>query len=386
MRILHAVNYHRKGGGSDHAADATIRISREHGLEVRVFSRDSKTIAPTLGGKVSTLISGVYAREAVAGFRRELGEFRPDVVHVHELFPLISPWIIPVCNDAGVPVVMTCYDFRLTCPVATHSWHGEVCLKCEGGNEQWAVLRNCRGSLPESVAFAMRSAVARCADLWSGVSRFVVLTAFSQTWATRSLGLDVSRVDVNACAVKLAAEPPVDPAQGGYVGFAGRFVPEKGVEVLLEAARLARVPVVLAGDAPEHPGIREGDDARCVLTRGRAELDAFYRGCRALVAPSLWYETFGLVAGEAMSHGVPVIASDIGALRDVVANNKRGLTCPPGDPTALARAIRALWDDPERCRALGAAARSWVREECSEQAHFQRTRATYERALGRSGA
>lgn len=384
MRVLHAINYHRKGGGSDNAADASMRVLREHGVDVRVFSRDSKLLAPSIRGKVAALVNGVYAAGAVADFRLELEQIRPDVVHVHELFPLISPWIIPECNRAGVPVVMTCYDFRLTCPVATHYSHGEVCERCAGGNEQWAVIRNCRSSLPESAAFALRSAVARCADLWSGVSRFVVLTEFSRAWAVRSLGVPMERVDVNACAIRFGEEDAVDPSAGGYVGFAGRFVPEKGVEVLLEAGRLARVPIVLAGDAPNHPGIREGDQARCVLTRGRAELDVFYRGCRALVAPSLWYETFGIVAGEAMSHGVPVIASDIGALRDVVADNQRGLLFPVGDARALARAIRRIWDDPALCRRLGQQARAWVRAECTERAHYQRLMRTYERVLDRS--
>jgi glycosyltransferase involved in cell wall biosynthesis len=386
MKILHAINYHRKGGGSDHAADASVRVSRARGLDVRVFSRDSKLLAPSIRGKLSALVNGVYAHGAVRAFEAELASFRPDIVHVHELFPLISPWIIPVCNQAGVPVVMTCYDFRLTCPVATHYSHGSICERCAGGNEQWALIRNCRGSYAESAAFALRSAVARCAGLWSGVSRFIVLTEFSREWAVRSLGVDASRVDVNACAIRLADQEPVDPARGSYVGFAGRFVAEKGVEVLVEAARLARVPLVLAGDAPEHPAVREGDDARCILTRGRAELDAFYRGCRVLVAPSLWYETFGIVAGEAMSHGVPVIASRIGALRDVVAHGQRGLTVPPGDPAALAGAIRALWEDPALCRSLGAAARAWVRSECTDEAHAERLVSTYRRALGRERA
>lgn len=381
MRVLHAINYHRKGGGSDNAANATVRISGEHGLDVRVFSRDSKLIAPSIAGKLATFVRGVYAADAVRAFRSELGEFRPDVVHVHELFPLISPWIIPVCNDAGIPVVMTCYDFRLSCPVATHYSHGRVCERCVGGHEQWAVLRNCRGSLAESTAFAIRSAAARLAELWSGVSRFVVLTEFSRAWATRSLGLTAGRVDVNACAIRLTPREAVDPSTGQYVGFAGRFVPEKGVEVLIEAARLARVPVMLAGDAATHPAICESDDVRCVLTRGPDELDAFYRSCRCLAVPSLWYETFGIVAGEAMSHGVPVVASRLGALQDVVADEQRGLLSTPGDAAQLAQVLRRLWDDAELCRRLGREARAWVRRECSDRAHHERTMATYHAAL-----
>ena len=86
---------------------------------------------------------------SVREFCALLDSFQPDIVHAHELYPLVSPWILPECTRRGIPVVMSCVDFRLTCPLVTHARQGQVCTKCVGGREHHAVLNNCRGSLPE---------------------------------------------------------------------------------------------------------------------------------------------------------------------------------------------------------------------------------------------
>src|SRR6185369_7581040 len=105
MRVLHALNYHRFTWGSDRAWDKTIRLSEERGIEVAAFVRDSRTLPPGWAGKAQAFFSGIYSRSGVGDFRKALAEFRPDVVQTHELYPLITPWILPECTAAGVPVV-----------------------------------------------------------------------------------------------------------------------------------------------------------------------------------------------------------------------------------------------------------------------------------------
>lgn len=378
MRVLHAYNLHRGGGGSDAATKATVRIATERGVTVGAFARDSRLISPGIRGKAHAFFGGIYARSAVNEFSRTLEEFAPDVVHVHELYPMISPWIMPRCTKAGVPVVMNVYDYRLSCPVATHYNNG-VCEKCSGGHEYWAVLKNCRSSLAESVAFAARSTAARLFDLYTGhVARFIVLTPFMQRWLSQEIGVSEDRISISPCSVAIPDTGVDDPSQGEYIGFAGRFVPEKGVEVLLEASRLAKVPVRMAGNAPEHPAVRAGDDVSFVMTNSPAELADFYRRCRALVVPSIWSEAFGIVAAEAMSHGVPVIASRIGGLPDVVQHNATGLLFEAGNAADLATQLRRIWDDADLCRRLGAAARQRVSQRCSEDAYFDRLMNVYQ--------
>jgi glycosyltransferase involved in cell wall biosynthesis len=386
MKVLHAFNSHRTSWGSDNAWAETIRLSQESGLEIGIFSRDSKNLPAGWRGKTQAFLSGIYGRGAVQDFAGALDRFRPDVVHTHELYPLISPWILRQCRAVRVPVVQTCYDYRLTCPIATHFVHGHVCERCRGGKEYWAVLNNCRGNLGESVGYALRNGVARGFHLFRDcVAQFIAPTEHTRQWLMREVGIDADRITIQPCAIALPATPS-DPGEGRYIAFAGRFSVEKGSEYLIEAARRTGLPVRLAGNAASHPAIRRGDPVECVLTHSREDLMNFYRGARLLVVPSIWHETFGIVAAEAMSHGVPVLAARIGALQYTVSDGLTGLLFEPGDVADLAGKMQRLWDDVELCRKLGAAGRRRVATEFSEQSHVRCLAESYERALARRSA
>ena len=383
MRVLHILNNHRHGGGSDNSWAETIRLSRASGIDIEIFSRTSKDLSSSLRDKARAALSGVYAPNTIREAADTVTRFRPDLVHTHELYPLISPWVIRRVARMGVPVVHTVDDYRLTCPVATHFQHGTICHRCAGGREYWAVLNNCRDNRAESVAYAVRNAVARRFDLYRGyVSEFITQTEFGRQWLVRDVNVDPGRITVNACAVEVSPTP-ADPGQGNYIGYAGRFVAEKGVEMLVEAARRTGLPLRLAGNAATHPAIRPGDPVECVLTPTRESLMQFYRGARFLVAPSLWYETFGLVAAEAMAQGVPVLVSRIGALQNVLVDNVTGLLFEPGSVDDLSAQMSRLWNAPDLCRQLGLAARAHVRNEFSGEAHMRCLTAAYERALSR---
>jgi len=381
MKVLHAYNRHRSGGGSDNAWEQTIGISRERGLDVEVFCRDSSDLADNAFGKLKAFSSGIYARNSVAEFDRVMQEFQPDIVHAHELYPLISHWILPRCKKAGIPVVLSLYDYRLTCPIATHYSKGAICLKCTSGSEHWAVLRNCRNSIPESIAYALRAAITRkfklvtdCAD------HFIVASDFARDWLIREVGVDCDLIETVSPAIHLP-ETGVDSAHGEYIAFAGRFAEEKGVELLVEAARRLDLPLKLAGFAPEHPAIRPGDNIECAMPETPQELAEFYRGARMLVVPSNWYETFGIVAAEAMSHGVPVIATRIGALQNTVDDEATGLLFENENVSDLAEKISRLWNDPALCTRLGQAAREKAKNQFNIDEHYERTLNAYQRVL-----
>jgi glycosyltransferase involved in cell wall biosynthesis len=385
MRVLHAYNAHRGLGGATLAAQATIRILRERGVQVEEFTRDSRSLPSGIAGKVTAFAAGLYAAGAVREFEAVLRQRRPDIVHVHELYPLISPWILPASARAGVPVVMTCNDFRLSCPIATHYSRGSECYRCLGGREYWCAVRNCRSSVPESIAFALRNASARLFGLYERhVWRFVSISEFHREYLVGRVGIAADRIALNYPPITLPAEPVADPSQGAYVGFAGRFAPEKGVEVMIEACRRLGVPMRFAGDASHHPAVRPGDQASFVMTQSREELAEFYRGARVIVSPSIWTETFGVVPAEAMSHGIPVVASSLGALKDTVPDGEAGLHARPGDAADFAEKIGRIWNDADLARRLGRGARRHAASQFSEQAHFDRILRVYGQAGGRT--
>lgn len=382
MRVLHVYNIHRGTGGSDKATAKTVDVLRQRGVEVDTFTRDSRDLPVNLAGKAKAFVSGIYAAEAIQDFTRQIEQRQPDLVHVHELYPLISPWVLPRCRAAGIPVVMTCNDFRLSCPIATHYTAGAPCYKCMGGKEYWCVLRNCRASLPESLAFALRNASARRSHLFDkGIQRFIAISSYQLDFMADRLGMDRQRLALNPCAIDLPEAPVDDPAHGGYVAYAGRFVFEKGVEVMVAACRQAGLPIRFAGDAPQHPAVGPDDRAEFVMTRSPADLAAFYRGARMLVVPSVWPETFGIVAAEAMGHGIPVVASRIGGLQGNIRDGETGLLAEPGNVVDFADKIARVWDNPELARRLGRGARAHALQWFSHQSHFDRLVRIYQDVL-----
>ena len=357
MRVVHAYNQHRGGGGAENATQATIDVMRRYGLEVVGFTRDSKDLPSNLLGRLQAGASAIYAPGSVRSFGALLDSFRPDIVHVHDVFPLISPWILPLCTRRRIPIVMSCDDYRPTCPVVTHFRDGQVCTRCLGGREYWAFLKNCRRNLAESLIVVLYNTLVRKLRPFSNhVKLFVAPSEFTRQWHIEHVGIEPTRIITIPPTVDIP-ESAADPAVGGYVAFAGRFVPEKGIDTLLEAARLCRLPVRLSRNEHYFVKVQLPPDADVVVTRGREDLNAFYRGARMIVLPSLWFETFGKVGAEAMSHGIPVIASRIGALSCLVEDGVDGLLFEPGNPRDLAKKVTRLWDDRELCRRLGRAAR-----------------------------
>jgi glycosyltransferase involved in cell wall biosynthesis len=232
----------------------------------------------------------------------------------------------------------------------------------------------------------LRNASARHFGLFDrNVHRFIAISDYQRDFLTTTLGIESSRVAVNYCAIKLPEQTVADPAQGRYVGFAGRFVYEKGVEVMVDACRIAGVPMRFAGDAPGHPAVRSDDDATFVMTKSPADLAEFYRGARLIVVPSVWTEAFGIVPAEAMSHGIPVVASRLGGLQGTVRDGATGLLAEPGNAADFAAKIRRIWDDPDLARRLGRGARSHVESQFSHGVHFDRLMRIYDEAVARVG-
>jgi glycosyltransferase involved in cell wall biosynthesis len=176
----------------------------------------------------------------------------------------------------------------------------------------------------------------------------------------------------------------VDPAGGKYIAYAGRFSVEKGIDILLEAARKSpELPVSLAGDGPIMPQLvaKAPENARFVGALHRAELAGFYRKARFLVVPSLCFESGSLVTAEAMSHGLPVIASRIGGLPEMVEDGVTGLLFEPGDAEDLAGKMKLLWEGSRLCRKMGRAGREKAMRQYNGDLFYKRLIAVYEKAI-----
>jgi glycosyltransferase involved in cell wall biosynthesis len=325
---------------------------------------------------------------SVRRFEALLDRFRPDLVHVHELFPLVSPWILPRCARRALPVVMSCVDYRMTCPIVTHLYEGQICTQCATRGEHWALVRNCRNNLAESAAVALHNALVRKLRLFlANVTMFIAPSEFTKGWLATYARVPAERIVSVSPLVEIPDTAVEDASRGEYVGFAGRFAFEKGIHVLVEAARLCpTIPFKLCRNAGSRVTMPTPRGMEVVLTSSRDELNDFYRGSRALAFPSIWFETFGLVGAEAMSHGIPVVASRLGAMTSLLEDGVHGLLFEPGNPLHLAKQVQRLWNDPVLCRELGRAARKRACREWGPTVHLRALLKVYEEALKRSGS
>lgn len=381
MRILHVINLHRNRGGADQVAEFSVDILRAQGHPAHLLTLDSRVLGRGLHGKTRAFVSGVYSSMGRRVMAAAIEEHRPEVVHIHDLYPFFSPWALLECRRAGVPVVMTCHDYRLTCPTAQHLHKGRICERCLNGKEYWCVLKNCRGSVPESFAYALRNAVAR---KWNLFENYVDLFISPCDFLRRRLvqtGIPESRMETIRYPIP-RHELLRDASEGEYVAFCGRISQEKGVNLLLEAAERIGVPVRIAGDHSEAGELVDSapPNAEFLGWLEREALDEFYRHARILAFPSIWYETFGLVMAEAMSFGLPVVASNLGPRDEIVDDGITGLLFENGNVADLAQKLHQLWDDPDLCTRLGAAGRDKMESEYSEQAYGQNLVCAYERA------
>jgi len=366
--------------------EGTLRLLRAHGAEAASFEKASQDIQNTFAQKLQAVFTGIYSPASGREMAQVLAQERPDVVHIHNLFPLFSPSVLVACRKAGVPVVMTCHNFRLICPIGVHFQNGAVCERCAGGREYWCMMKNCRGNRLESVAYAMRGAMTRLFGLFkNNVTCFIAISDFLKQ-RLMAEGYPEDRIEVvyNTVAIPETAS---DAARGEYIAFTGRLSEEKGVDTLLAAAaRLPDVPVRVGGVGPMYDVLKAAApvNVEFVGMLDKAGLADFYRRARCIIVPSVWFEAFGLVAAEAMANGIPVVASRMGALPELVQEGKTGFLYESGNPVDLADKLQRLWKDSAMADRMGRDAREHARREFHEDVHFKRLMQVYEKAIALS--
>jgi glycosyltransferase involved in cell wall biosynthesis len=387
MKVFQIYNEQRsRFGGEPAVIEATMRVLVQNGHEARLVMKSSRTLENSIWKRMNAFWGGVYNIRAHHEMSRLIENDRPDVVHVHSVYPMFSPSVLVACRKKNVPVVMTVHSHNLTCPTWYHLYKGAVCEDCVGGHEYRCVTKNCRENHLESAAYALRSAVARRFRLFhDNVNLLIVLTPFAKA-KLMAAGFREDQIAVvpNPASVKHAA---MDAAAGEYVAFAGRISPEKGLDSLLAAAaQLPGVPFKVAGDGPALAEMKAKapGNVEFLGQLGPAELAKFYERARMLVVPSLWFEQFPMVVLEAMGRALPVVGSRIGGLPEIIEGGRTGSLFTPGDAKELALQVRRLWEDPPLCRRMGLAGREKAVRQYTEDAYFQNLMAVYRSAIQRS--
>jgi glycosyltransferase involved in cell wall biosynthesis len=388
MKVLVAHNTYQLPGGEDEVFRAETALLRAAGHDVHEYLRDNDDIR--LNGLISRAqlaASTVWSRGGYRSLSDVLARIKPDVVHFHNTFPLISPSAYDACLDAGIPVVQSLHNPRLMCPAATFYRDGHLCDECAGRLPWRAVVHGCyRESRLQSAVVAGMLTYHRAAGTWRNkVTTYVVFTDFYRRKFIEA-GLPADRIAVKPHFID--PDPGARRTGGDYALYLGRLAEEKGIGTVLDAwTRLTRVPLKIRGDGPllsqvQHiAGLSDGTIDVVPRLPKPAVIDLI-KNARFLIWPSQgYYENFGLVAAEAFACGVPVIASGIGAMAEMVDDGRTGLHFTPGDADDLADTVAWAWAHPEDMDAMGRAGRAEYENRYTAGRNVQLLVDIYERAM-----
>lgn len=394
MRILMLHNRYQQAGGEDVVVQAESALLESFGHTVELLEAHNDAISGSFG-KAQAAMSALYSLPGRQRTEEAIVRFRPERVHVHNFFPLLSPSVYDACHAHGIPVVQTLHNYRLACPNALFFREGQVCEDCLGRSLPWAgILRGCyRGSRAQSAGVAAMIATHRLRGTWEKrVDAFITLTEFQKGKFVQA-GLPEALLHVKPNFAFDPGPPPESRPLGAYALYVGRLSEEKGLVPLLEAYVRHRLPIPLKvlGSGP----LREPRQ-RMIAAAGmedvvtflgaceRPEVSRLLQGARFLAFPSICYEGFPMAIAEAFAAAIPVVASRLGAVPDLLMDGKAGWLAEPGDPDAWATTLRAAWSDPEGGRRRGRCARLAYQEHYTPEANYQRLMAIYRAAATRS--
>ncbi len=385
MRVVVVHNTYRGPGGEDIVARMEATLLRTHGHEVKEYWRSNAELHG-IGSGLRASVQALWARDTLRAVSGLIRSFRPHVIHVHNTWIMVSPAVYWAAKRYRIPVVQTLHNFRLLCPNAQFLRNGGPCERCKTLPFAWpGVVFACyRGSRSHSLLAAGTVATHRLLGTWQRrINMYVALTHFAR-WKFIEGGIPPDRVTVKPNFVH--PDPGLRKGVGAYALYAGRLSSEKGVLTVLDAwQNLSDVPLIVAGKGPlltELKGRAGGlPYAQFVGWRDRERVVELMKSSRMLIFPSECYEGFPLAIAEAFACGVPVVASRLGAMAEIVHDGETGLHFTPGDSTDLAAKVKWLWTQPGEVRRLGCGARADYEANYTAGRNYHMLMEIYERVV-----
>lgn len=387
MKILQCHNFYQQPGGEDQVFHDEAHLLRAYGHEVIQFTRHNDAIRDMPSWKVA--LRTIWNRETCRDLRQVIRQERPAIVHFTNTFPLISPAAYYAARTEGAKVVQSLHNYRLLCPNAQFLRDGRPCETCLGRRVAWrAVQHACyRNDRRSTAVVAAMLTFHRSLGTWHrAVDLYLALTEFGRRKFIEG-GLPAEKIVVKPNFIRV--NPDAGDGSGGYAVFVGRLSHEKGVETILEAwSRLhVDLPLKIVGDGPLAERVREAAqrDPRISWLGHRSSdqvMEIVGRGSFVLL-PSLWYEGLPKIIVEAFSKGTPVIASNLGAMTELIEHGRNGMLFTPGDSAALAEAVSKADQDAQALARMRRAARVEFEQKFAAEANYKLLMAAYLRVLGR---
>jgi len=389
MKILLVHNTYQDRGGEDVVFEQERRLLQAAGHEVSDYQRHNRDIKSySTGRRLSLLARTVWADDSYRELAGVLRQSRPEIVHIQNTFPLISPSVYWACRAARVPVVQTLHNYRLFCPGANFYRAGKTCEDCIDGSFWHGVQHGCyRDSRLETAPVALMLSVHHARKTWQRmVDRYIVLTEFARSRFVKG-GLPAEKITVKPNCVD--PDPGLRTEAGSYALCVGRVSQEKGVPTLLKAwhnlPRTYELRVI--GDGPARAQLEREAAAhglanvRFLGHQPREQVIEAMKGARFVVFPSELYENLPLTIIEAFACGVPVLASRLGAMQEIVGEGRTGMFFTPGNSQELAATVTGAWEQPEQMKLFGAHARKEYEAKYTPAANYRQLLQIYHEVI-----
>lgn len=391
MRILIGHNYYQIPGGEDAVVRSEIEMLRYSGHEVITYERHNDEIGRLNPfQKAAHFLSLAHNKDSYRQLRALIHEKRPQIAHFHNIYYMMTPSVYRACRDEGVPVVQSLHNYRMMCSNALLFRDGHVCEDCIKKNVWEGVRHRCfRDSSLMTALMAFNLDRLWKKDVWNNdVDRYIVAAQFTRR-KYMDRGIPVEKISYKPHFIDLNIKRRNKDA--GYVLYLGRLSQEKGVDALLEAWRsLKDIPLKIVGTGPleaklKNFAVEQGlthveflgflKERQCLDLLNEATL---------LVIPSVCYENFPRVVVEAFACGVPVVASRLGSLQELIEDGETGILFEPGDAKALIAAIRRCFENRLKTMQMGHNARSVFEDKYTARANHQKLMEIYEDVISRA--
>lgn len=390
IKVVHAHDFYLQPGGEDTAFAAEVKLLRDNGQQVIEYVENNERIAAK--SQISVAAQTLWSWETKKKFAALLQTEKPDVVHFHNTFPLISPSAYYACSEAGIPVVQSLDNPRLICPSANLYRDGKLCQDCVGKTVPWpGIVHACyhESSLHTAVVTSMLT-MHRIKGTWNRkVDAYLVATEFYKRKFSEG-GLPPDKLVVKPHFISPDPGIRSGAASDRRALFIGRLDPEKGIRTMMTAWKtLKDVSLDIRGSGQMEDEVRRlisesglTNTVQIIGRLSREELTVKIKSALFLVWPSEgFYETFGYVAVESFSCGVPVIASRIGVPGEIVTDGVTGLLFNAGDASDLATKVRWACDHPAEMARMGLNARREYEAKYTAERNYEILKSIYERVI-----
>ncbi len=383
MRVLLIHNYYRQPGGEDNVFADESSLLQERGHSVVEYT----DVNERLESPIDLMTHVLWSTENYRKLKTILKDFKPDIVHIHNTFYAISPSVYYACSSAGIPVVQTLHNYRLVCPAATLYRNGSVCEECVGQFFPLASIQHAcyRDSRLQTFGVASMLALHRVVGTWKNkVVAYIALTEFGKLKFIEG-GLPQNKIFVKPNF--LPADPGVGSHDEQFALFAGRISEEKGIRTLLDAWKITQndVPLKVIGNGPLSVFVKKNisnlHGVEYFEKLPRLELLKLMQKAFILVVPSELYEGFGLVVIEAFACGLPVIASNHGALSELIIDGVNGMLFSPSDSESLAEKVKWAKNHPDEIAQMGSNARKTYEEKYTAQKNYDQLLQIYKHVI-----